>query len=265
MRHPADFRPFAAVRRLALAAIALLLGFGAASWSRGADSYQAGDDVEIFWGEKWYPGAVLEAKDGKYKVHYEGYGNNWDEWAQADRLRRRSQTPTEPGATARWKKGDKVDAWNVTWYPAEILIAGSGDRVGYYKVHYENFSGASDQWLVESSIRDRAGAPIAAAPATEATPPRLGTYRIYSYGAAGSRIYLGELELQAGNLYRVTRLGGNVTGSGQYAFDAAQSAVTWLSGPNKDDGWAGGFEISREGKTHTIRLRRGTVALNSTD
>ncbi len=47
--------------------------------------------------------------------------------------------------------GDKVEAYNVGWYKATILEVGSGDYVGYYKIHYDEY--ASDQWLKNTSIR----------------------------------------------------------------------------------------------------------------
>lgn len=31
-------------------------------------------------GGTWYPGRVLSSKDGKYLVHYDGYGADSDEW-----------------------------------------------------------------------------------------------------------------------------------------------------------------------------------------
>ncbi|GEM_PF-4523289 len=38
----------------------------------------------------------------------------------------------------------------------------------------------------------------------------------------------------------------------------------WKTGPYAKV-WDGGFEISREGKTRTIRLMRATIATNSSD
>ena len=51
-------------------------------------------------------------------------------------------------------------------------------------------------------------------------------------------------------------------------FDATadiSSAVQWLSGPCKDSNWSGTFTTEREGKTHKIRLRSGTIATNNAD
>jgi hypothetical protein len=169
-------------------------------------------------------------------------------------------------AADAWKVGDKVEAWNSAWYPAEVLEVGDGDHAGQFRVHYDKFSSASDQWILAKNIRARVAAKSEAGKAAEtAAGPRLGKYHVYSYGAAGSRLYLGDIELAAGGKYQAIQPGGKPLGEGRYRYDATKSTVTWLSGPYQDSEWGGGFEVSREGKTHTIRLRRNTIATNSVD
>jgi len=169
-------------------------------------------------------------------------------------------------AADAWKVGDKVEVWNSAWYPAQVLEIGSGDHAGQFRVHYEKFSAASDQWILAKNIRARAPEKSEAAKAAEtAAGPRLGKYGVYAYGAAGNRLYLGDINLAADGKYQAAQPGGKSLGEGKYRYDAAKSAVVWLSGPYHDSEWGGGFEISREGKTHTIRLKRNTIATNSTD
>jgi hypothetical protein len=53
-------------------------------------TYAAGDAVDIFWGSSWWPGSI-KRKDGKrYRIGYQGYGESWDEWVTATRLRPRT-------------------------------------------------------------------------------------------------------------------------------------------------------------------------------
>ena len=47
----------------------------------------------VEWNGQWYPADVLAEQDGKYFIHYEGYGENWDEWIKPERLRVPGQQP----------------------------------------------------------------------------------------------------------------------------------------------------------------------------
>jgi hypothetical protein len=60
--------------------------------------------IEVLWSGAWYKAQIIEAKDGQYKIHYDGFGNNWDEWVKPDRIRQvtgQNSTPTtQPRTTA---------------------------------------------------------------------------------------------------------------------------------------------------------------------
>lgn len=51
--------------------------------------FKVGDSVDVKWKGSWYPASVLSVKNGRYKIHYDGYGSNWDEWVSDDRIRSR--------------------------------------------------------------------------------------------------------------------------------------------------------------------------------
>lgn len=57
-----------------------------------SQSKQQSERVEVEWQGDWYPAVVLENRGAKYKIHYVGYGAEWDEWIDAARLRRSSTT-----------------------------------------------------------------------------------------------------------------------------------------------------------------------------
>jgi hypothetical protein len=134
-------------------------------------------------------------------------------------------------------------------------------------VHYDAFSSASDQYVRATNVKVRPDTRVVAAQAAgwRAAGPRVGRYRILSYGLGNAPLHLGEVELLAGGRYRVTLPGGRVNGEGRYDYDPATATVRWLSGRYKDEGWGGGFTVEREGKTHQVGLREGTIAVNSTD
>lgn len=175
----------------------------------------------------------------------------------------------ERGASSgKWKAGDKVEAWNVAWYKATILEVGSGEHAGQFKVHYDDFSSASDQWVSDKNIRS-ADASAKAEKANQigaAGKPRLGKYLIYSYGAANNPLFLGHFELMSGGRYRASRSSkGSYYGSGKYSYIAKTKSIKWLTGPYVKDKWSGNFSVTREGKTHNIRLYSSTNASNSSD
>lgn len=49
----------------------------------------AGDAVEVKWRKAWYPARILEGKLGVHRIHYEGHGDEWDEWVSSSRVRPR--------------------------------------------------------------------------------------------------------------------------------------------------------------------------------
>ncbi len=50
-------------------------------------AYVVGAKVQVNWKGSWYPAAIKGAKDGKFKIHYDGYADSWDEWVGTDRLK----------------------------------------------------------------------------------------------------------------------------------------------------------------------------------
>ena len=85
------------------------------------------------------------------------------------------------------------------------------------------------------------------------------------YGNIYNPIRIGYFILSGGSQYRFYNLGDQLIGAGRYRFNATSKTVEWQSGPFKKSGWGGRFEISREGKTHSITVNRATVGSNSSD
>jgi Skp family chaperone for outer membrane proteins len=56
----------------------------------------SGRRVEVLYASVWWKAEVLEEKEGKYYVHYEGYGDTWNEWVTRDRLRPLSDKEATP-------------------------------------------------------------------------------------------------------------------------------------------------------------------------
>lgn len=51
--------------------------------------WRVGDAVEVIWANDWYPARIIEFREGRYKIAYDGYSSVWDEWVSGDKIRRR--------------------------------------------------------------------------------------------------------------------------------------------------------------------------------
>lgn len=125
-------------------------------------SYRAGDEVMVEWEGKEYQ-AVILSTDGptKFKVHYDGYDDTWDEVVVRSRIKsfRRGDEPRpEPPSKVRQKAalaaqtntyrlGDHVRVeWAGRYYPAQIVDVVGKER---YRVKYDNYG---DEWNENVSL-----------------------------------------------------------------------------------------------------------------
>lgn len=231
-------------------------------------SYHLHEKVKVKWGSTWWDAEIIDIKNEQYKIHYDNYGSNWDEWVKTDRIQSKGTTNAsvstekkEKNSTGeKYSVNDKVEAWSAgAWYPASIASVGSANYKGYYYVHFTGFNDASNQWLNASSVRS-----VQSKTNIAAVFPRNGKYKMLSYGNPANPVYLGYFILDA-NKYSYYNAANKLLGSGTYTYNRTSKSVTWDSGPFKTNEWGGAFEISREGKTHTIRLKGVTIGANSTD
>ncbi|MDP1588466.1 MAG: hypothetical protein Q8M07_12020 [Prosthecobacter sp.] len=282
---------------LARTVICLLIWTAAARLEAAPASYQLNETIEVSTTGAWDKATVIEVgapggeHEGQYKVHFIGYAASYDRWLQPIYFRKVAAGAAPAAAPkAGYQLNERIEVSTTgTWDKATVIEVGTagGAHEGEYKVHFDGYAASYDRWLLPVYFRKVAGgAPTTpAAPTSNAVPagsipatpngasadassaPRPGKYNIHSYGAVGNPpLFLGHIDLQAGGKYRISRRSsGDYYGEGTFAFDAATSTVTWLSGPCKDDGWSGTFTIEREGKTHKIRLKRTTIATNSVD
>ena len=103
-----------------------------------------GERVEAEWNEKWYRAEIIESSGDRCKVHYVGYGNEWDEWVTADRIRdfRPDRLAEGTWIEVKWPKDQK-------WYKAKVLRS----WYGLAFVHYEGFASEWDEWVNPDLIR----------------------------------------------------------------------------------------------------------------
>jgi len=138
---------------------------------------QVGDHVLVEWRGGEYP-AVIVGVEGvsRFRVHYDGFSEDWDETVPATRIRGRLSTT--PGAVAPapaskakirasasasaaplppsvYRLGDRVRVeWHGSMYPATIIAVLGDDR---YRVHYESYGDEWDEDIPMSRIQRKRG------------------------------------------------------------------------------------------------------------
>jgi len=102
--------------------------------------------VEVLWGGRWWPAEVLQRRAGLVKIHYTGWGPEWDEWVEPPRVRAAIPIVTLKSA----RVGQRVSIeWHGRWWDGEVIDA----RSGFYKVHYAGWGPEWDEWLEPSRLR----------------------------------------------------------------------------------------------------------------
>src|SRR5262249_45248697 len=140
-------------------------------------AHQVGDHVLVEWRGGDYP-AVIVGVEGpsRFHVHYDGFGEDWDEVIPATRIRGRLSTAPTPASTGPhsgrsrkppanatgsasaaplppsvYKLGDRVRVeWHGSMYAASVISVLGDDR---YRVHYEGFGNEWDEDIALSRIQ----------------------------------------------------------------------------------------------------------------
>lgn len=131
-------------------------------------SYRVGDEVMVEWEGKEYPAVILSAPTpAKFKVHYEGLDDVWDEEVPKSRLKgfrtgaeQRPEPPAkvrqkalEAAQTNTYRVGDHVRVeWRDKLYPAQIIDVVGKEK---YRVHYEGYPSEFDENVGLSRIQAR--------------------------------------------------------------------------------------------------------------
>lgn len=65
-----------------------------------AQTFKAGDKVQIEWKGKWYPGKIESVRGDKFTISYDGYDASWNETVGKDRLKAADATTTTNSTTS---------------------------------------------------------------------------------------------------------------------------------------------------------------------
>lgn len=110
---------------------------------------KVGDKAQVLWKGNWYPATVLKTAGEQCFIHYDGYGNSWDEWVGSARYR-----PVGPpqAHVANFSEGTPVSVlWKGSWYKATVVKT-SGNQ---WYIHYDGYGNNWDEWVGQDRIRSR--------------------------------------------------------------------------------------------------------------
>ncbi len=76
-----------------------------------------GERVEVEWKGRWLPATVVEIADNRFRIHYDGYDNSWDEWVIPARIRKTGRSASQPPTTSgsREVSGGGSNSLDVEW------------------------------------------------------------------------------------------------------------------------------------------------------
>jgi hypothetical protein len=120
----------------------LFVGYAAAKDSRPAVAPipAAKPNTEVEWSDTWWPATVVKTKGDKYYIHYDGWGEEWDEWVGKDRIRFNNEKVEAP---------QQVEVlWGEQWWSATVVKT-VGKR---YYIHYTGWGDEWDEWVGKDRI-----------------------------------------------------------------------------------------------------------------
>lgn len=105
------------------------------------------DKVKVEYNGTWYDATILKVNDkGEYFITYDGWGDSWNEWVGANRIK--YDAPAKAALT-KFKVGDKVEVeYGMVPEPATIIEVGENK----YHIQYDK-KAFGTKWVTEKQIK----------------------------------------------------------------------------------------------------------------
>lgn len=209
----------------------------------GARVLAVGEKAEVSWSGGWYNATVLEIGEGRYKIRYDGWGSEWDEWVTPSRMRTagggavgappvapRPAVPATPPTPASPAK------------PAAPAAPASASKPVPPR----------EPVAPATPTKPAPPPPTPAAPKPAPAPKILSTSPVGRYACrtwdASQVNRVGEFLLRADGTYQDLMY----KGSGRYQYDKGSERITFLSGPQKTNAAIRFNAAGHEGKGHIV-------------
>lgn len=133
--------------------------------AEAATDWEVGEHVDVEWKGSFWHGKIMAVLPGnRYRIHYVGWADSFDEAVSGDRIRPLSvetrdgtevrEAAPPPPPPPRFRNGDPVDVfWEGSWWHARVV--GPGAQPGAYRVHYIGWDERYDESVMPSRIRRR--------------------------------------------------------------------------------------------------------------
>jgi hypothetical protein len=124
-------------------------GYAPGSSGAGGGPWLVGDYVEARDREgTWYGARVVEARGGRWKVHFPGWDAKWDDWVDAQGIR--------PIARGKLEVGRRVEVERTAGEWREATVMHVLEDYFWY-VHYAGEAGDEDEWITADRARPLSG------------------------------------------------------------------------------------------------------------
>ena len=98
--------------------------------------------VEVKSEGAWYKARIIDARGGRFRVHYFGWEDSDDEWVLLGQIRN--------SKGAQYGVGTMVEVnWQGQWYAAQVLKLDRGEHL----IHYVGYDGSWDEWVSSKRMR----------------------------------------------------------------------------------------------------------------
>lgn len=98
--------------------------------------------VEVKSEGAWYKARIIDARRGRFRVHYYGWEDADDEWVLPNQIGNMSRLEYGVGTMMEVN-------WKGQWYSAEVLKIDRGANL----VHYVGYDDGWDEWVSSRRIR----------------------------------------------------------------------------------------------------------------